>query len=80
MTKILAKSIAIFEKIYYSNNSTNLKKSIERGAKYDKSQNSCESRERERERERATTLTNNDQAKKLALLSVLKTDIKYENI
>lgn len=34
----------------------------------------------ERERERATTLTNNDQAKKLALLSVLKTDIKYENI
>ena len=37
-------------------------------------------RERERERERATTLTNNDQAKKLALLSVLKTDIKYENI
>ena len=51
MTKILAKSIAIFEKIYYSNNSTNLKKSIERGAKYDKSQNSCESRERERERE-----------------------------
>ena len=37
-------------------------------------------RERERERERATTLINNDQAKKLALLSVLKTDIKYENI
>ena len=36
--------------------------------------------ERERERERATTLTNNNQAKKLALLSVLKTDIKYENI
>ena len=34
----------------------------------------------ERERERATTLTNNNQAKKLALLSVLKTDIKYENI
>ena len=32
------------------------------------------------ERERATTLINNDQAKKLALLSVLKTDIKYENI
>ena len=37
-------------------------------------------RERERERERATTLTNNNQAKKLALLSILKTDIKYENI
>ena len=37
-------------------------------------------RERERERERATTLTNNDKAKKLALLSILKTDIKYENI
>ena len=36
--------------------------------------------ERERERERATTLTNNNQAKKLALLSILKTDIKYENI
>ena len=30
--------------------------------------------------ERATTLTNNNQAKKLALLSILKTDIKYENI
>ena len=77
MTKILAKSIAIFEKIYYSNNSTNLKKSIERGAKYDKSQNSCESRERERER--ATTLINNNQAKKLALLSILKTGYEYEN-
>ena len=37
-------------------------------------------RERERERERATTLKNNNQAKKLALLSILKTDIKYENI
>jgi hypothetical protein len=36
--------------------------------------------ERERERERATTLTNNKQAKKLALLSIYKTDIKYENI
>ena len=36
--------------------------------------------ERERERERATTLKNNNQAKKLALLSILKTDIKYENI
>ena len=36
--------------------------------------------ERERERERATTLTNNNQAKKLALLSIYKTDIKYENI
>ena len=36
--------------------------------------------ERERERERATTLINNNQAKKLALLSILKTDIKYENI
>ena len=36
--------------------------------------------ERERERERPTTLTNNNQAKKLALLSILKTDIKYENI
>ena len=36
--------------------------------------------ERERERERATTLINNNQAKKLALLSILRTDIKYENI
>ena len=35
--------------------------------------------ERERERERATTLTNNQQAKKLALLSILKTGYKYEN-
>ena len=34
----------------------------------------------ERERERATTLINNNQAKKLALLSILGTDIKYENI
>ena len=32
------------------------------------------------ERERVTTLTNNNQAKKLALLSILRTDIKYENI
>ena len=36
-------------------------------------------RERERERERATTLTNNKQAKKLALLSILKTGYEYEN-
>ena len=34
----------------------------------------------ERERERVTTLINNNQAKKLALLSILGTDIKYENI
>ena len=31
------------------------------------------------ERERATTLTNNNQAKKLALLSILKTGYEYEN-
>ena len=37
-------------------------------------------RERERERERATTLINNNQAKKLALLSIYETDIKYESI
>ena len=36
--------------------------------------------ERERERERVTTLINNKQAKRLALLSILGTDIKYENI
>ena len=35
--------------------------------------------ERERERERATILINNNQAKQLALLSILKTDCKYEN-
>ena len=35
--------------------------------------------ERERERERATTLTNNSQAKKLALLNILKTGHEYEN-
>ena len=35
--------------------------------------------ERERERERATTLINNNQAKKLALLSILKTGYEYEN-
>ena len=34
----------------------------------------------ERERERAATLINNNQAKKLALLSILRTDIKCENI
>ena len=33
----------------------------------------------ERERE-SYTLINNNQAKKLALLSILKADIKYENI
>ena len=32
------------------------------------------------ERERAITLTNRSQAKKLALLSIFRTDIKYENI
>ena len=36
--------------------------------------------ERERERERATTLTNNNEAKRLALLSIFGTDIKYESI
>ena len=35
--------------------------------------------ERERERERVTTLINNKQAKRLALLSVYKTGYKYEN-
>ena len=33
----------------------------------------------ERERERATILINNNQAKKLALLSIYKTGYKYEN-
>ena len=33
----------------------------------------------ERERERATTLINNNQAKELALLSILKTGYEYEN-
>ena len=32
----------------------------------------------ERERERATTLTNNNQAKKLALLNIYKTGYEYE--
>ena len=36
-------------------------------------------RERERERERVTTLINNNQAKRLALLSIYKTDTKYLN-
>ena len=31
------------------------------------------------ERKRATTLINNNQAKKLALLSIYETDIKYLN-
>ena len=34
--------------------------------------------ERERERERATTLTNNNQAKKLALFSIHRTGPKHE--
>ena len=33
----------------------------------------------ERKRERVTTLINNKQAKRLALLSVYKTDYEYEN-
>ena len=33
----------------------------------------------ERERERVTTLINNNQAKRLALLSIYKTDTKYLN-
>ena len=36
--------------------------------------------ERERERERATTLTNNNQAKKLALLSIYKTGTKQNSV
>ena len=35
-------------------------------------------RERERERERVTTLINNKQAKRLALLSILKTGTKHK--
>ena len=35
-------------------------------------------RERERERERATTLINNNQAKKLALFSIHRTGPKHE--
>ena len=35
--------------------------------------------ERERERERATTLINNSQAEKLALLNLYKTGYEYEN-
>ena len=34
----------------------------------------------ERERERATTLTNNNQAKKLALLSIYKTCTKQNSV
>ena len=33
----------------------------------------------ERERERDTTLINNNQAKRLALLSICKTGYRYEN-
>ena len=36
-------------------------------------------RERERERERATTLINNKQAKRLALLSILRASTKHGN-
>ena len=36
--------------------------------------------ERERERERVVILTNNKQAKKLALLSILKASTKHENV
>lgn len=34
----------------------------------------------ERERERATTLTNNNKAKKLSLFSILRTGTKHENV
>ena len=34
----------------------------------------------ERERERATTLRNNNQAKKLALLNIFGTSSKHENV
>ncbi len=34
----------------------------------------------ERERERTTTLINNKQAKKLALLSISKADYKHESV
>ena len=36
--------------------------------------------ERERERERVVILTNNKQAKKLALLSILKASTKHGNV
>ena len=36
--------------------------------------------ERERERERVTTLINNKQAKRLALLNILKTGAKHKNV
>ena len=36
--------------------------------------------ERERERERVTTLINNKQAKRLALLSISKADYKHESV
>ena len=34
----------------------------------------------EKERERATTLTNNNQAKQLALLNIFGTSSKHENV
>ncbi len=37
-------------------------------------------RERERERERVTTLINNKQAKRLALLNISKADYKHESV
>ena len=55
-------------------------KSIERGTKYGRRQNHCNSRERERERERVVILTNNKQAKKLALLSILRASTKHGNV
>ena len=36
--------------------------------------------ERERERERVTTLINNKQAKRLALLNISKADYKHESV
>ena len=53
----------------------------ERGTKMIKAESVAEvERERERERERATTLINNKQAKKLALLSILRASTKHENV
>ena len=51
------------------------KRKIERGTKMEKAKTFAGG-----ERERATTLTNNNQAKKLALLSIYRASTKHESV
>ena len=71
------KPIEKFKNLYYYNNRKNPKKNKKEAQNMEKAKTYAGV---ERERERATTLTNNNQAKKLALLSICKTDVKDKDI